>query len=417
MSKPLNILIIGTADTKADELLFMRQCIEGQGARAPIMDVGVLGAPPFPPEYRNTDVAAAANTTIDAIAQLGDENDAMAKMAEGASALTLKLYMEGKVDGMIALGGTMGTDLALDVASALPMGVPKFVVSTVSFSHLIPPERLAPDLMMILWAGGLYGLNSICQSVLSQAAGAVVGAARSAMKPQTERPLIGMGSLGKSCIDYMVRLKPALESRGYEVAVFHCTGMGGRAIESLSLQKRFAAVLDLCICEAGNSYNGSLVNAGATRLEAAGEAGIPQIIAPAASDMIDFQTWAGTPDKYKDRPYHAHNRLIASTIMSAEEKRGFAHYIGAKLAKAKGPTAFLMPTQGLHAWDQEGGPLYDPAGLKAMTEGFREAIKPPARYIELDAKANDPAFSDAVLAVFDEWVRQGQIVKGAAKAA
>jgi uncharacterized protein (UPF0261 family) len=417
MSKPLDILIIGTADTKADELLFMRKCIEDQGARAPIMDVGVLGVPPFAPEYKNTDVATAAGTTLDAIARMGDENEAMAKMADGASALTLKLHMDGKVDGVIALGGTMGTDLALDVAAALPMGVPKFVVSTVSFSHLIPPERLAPDLMMILWAGGLYGLNSICRSVLSQAAGAVVGAAKAGLKPQTERPLIGMGSLGKSCIDYMVRLKPALESRGYEVAVFHCTGMGGRAIESLSHQKRFAAVLDLCICEAGNSYNGSLVNSGPTRLEAAGESGIPQIVAPAASDMIDFQTWAGTPEKYKDRPYHAHNRLIASTIMTPEEKRGFSHYVAAKLAKAKGPTAFLMPTRGLHAWDKEGEPLYDPVGLRAMTEGFREAIKPPVRYLEIDAHANSPAFSDAVLAVFDDWVRQGIVVKGTATAA
>jgi uncharacterized protein (UPF0261 family) len=417
MPKPLNILIIGTADTKADELLFMRQCIEGQGAMAPIMDVGVLGSPPFPPEHPNTDVAAAANTTIEAIAKLGDENEAMAKMAEGASALALKLYMDGRIDGMIALGGTMGTDLALDVAAALPMGVPKFVVSTVSFSHLISPERLAPDLMMILWAGGLYGLNSICQSVLSQAAGAVVGAARTGTKPQMERPLIGMGSLGKSCIDYMVRLKPALESRGYEVAVFHCTGMGGRAIESLAAQKRFAAVLDLCICEAGNTYNGSLVNAGATRLEAAGQAGIPQIIAPAASDMIDFQTWAGTPEKYRDRPYHAHNRLIASTIMTPEEKRGFAHYIADKLAKARSPTTFLMPKRGLHAWDKEGEALHDPVGLEAMTEGFREAIKPPVRYLEIDAHANDIAFSDAVLAVFDAWVSQGIVVKGAARAA
>ncbi|MEZ5922758.1 MAG: Tm-1-like ATP-binding domain-containing protein [Hyphomicrobiaceae bacterium] len=414
MSKAINILIIGTADTKADELLFMRQCIEGQGAHAPIMDVGVLGTPPFAPEHPNRAVAAAAGTTIEAIAKLGDENEAMAKMAEGATALVLTLYMDGKIDGIIALGGTMGTDLALDVASALPMGVPKFVVSTVSFSHLIPPERLAPDLMMILWAGGLYGLNSICKSVLSQAAGAVVGAAKAGTKPQTERPLIGIGSLGKSCIDYMVRLKPALEARGYEVAVFHCTGMGGRAIESLARQKRFAAVLDLCIAEASNSYNDSLVNAGASRLEAAGEAGIPQIVAPCASDMIDFQTWAGTPEKYKGRPYHAHNRLIASTIMTVDEKRGFAHYVGSKLAKAKGPTVFVMPTRSLHAWDKPGEPLYDPEGLRAMTEGFREAIKPPVRYLELDANANDPAFSDAVLRVFDDWVREGKVVKGAA---
>lgn len=121
-------------------------------------------------------MAAAANSSIEAIAALGDENAAMAKMAEGAVVLALRLYAERKIDGLLALGGTMGTDLALDVTAALPLGMPKLIVSTVANSHLIPAERLAPDLMMILWAGGLYGINSICQSILSQAAGAVLGA-------------------------------------------------------------------------------------------------------------------------------------------------------------------------------------------------------------------------------------------------
>ena len=413
-AKTPTVLIIGTADTKADEILFLRQCLEADGARAAVMDVGVLGKPSFAPDYPNTDAAAAAGTTIEAIVKLGDENAAMTKMAEGAAKLTRRLYDEGKIDAMLALGGTMGTDLALDVAAALPLGVPKFVVSTVAFSHLIPPERLSPDLMMILWAGGLYGLNSVCKSVLSQAAGAVHGAVRTATKPQTQRPLIGIGSLGKSCIDYMVRLKPALEQRGYEVAVFHCTGMGGRAMEALAEQRKFAAVLDLCICESANFYNGSVVNAGASRLEAAGAAGIPQIIAPAASDMIDFQTWRPLPEKYQDRPYHAHNRLIASVTMTPDERRGFTGYVGDKLAKTKGPTVFVLPNMGFHAWDKPGEPLHEPKGIKAMVEGFRDAIRPPARLVEIDAHVNDVAFSDTVLAVFDEWVRRGVVVPGVA---
>jgi uncharacterized protein (UPF0261 family) len=407
------VLIIGTADTKADEILFMRDCLEQDGARAAVMDVGVLGAPPFQPDYTHDDVAAAAGTTIAAISASADENAAMTKMAEGAAILARRLSDEGKIDAMLALGGTMGTDLALDVALALPLGVPKFVVSTVAFSHLIPPERLAPDLMMILWAGGLYGLNSVCKSVLSQAAGAVHGAIRTATKPQQSRPLVGMTSLGKSCIDYMVRLKPALEQRGYEVAVFHCTGMGGRAIESLAKQRQFAAVLDLCICEVGNAFNGSQITAGQDRLEAAGAAGIPQIVAPAASDMIDFQAWRPAPKNIEGRPFHAHNRLIASVTMTPEERRGFAHHVADKLAKAKGPTVFVLPTVGLHAWDRPGGPLYEPDGIAAMNAGFREAIRAPTQLLEIDAHVNDPAFSDAVLAVFDAWVREGVIVPGA----
>ncbi len=412
LSKKPTVLVIGTADTKADEILFLRNCLERDGARAAVMDVGVLGKAPFQPDYPNTEVAAAMGMTIEAIAASADENEAMARMAAGASALTSRLHSEGKIDAMLALGGTMGTDLALDVAAALPLGVPKFIISTVAFSHLIPPERLSPDLMMILWAGGLYGLNSVCKSVLSQAAGAVHGAVRTGTRPQVERPVIALSSLGKSCIDYMVRLKPALELRGFEVAVFHVTGMGGRAIESLARQNQFAAVLDLCICETGNYYNGSLITAGADRLEAAGAAGIPQIVAPAASDMIDFQTWRPLPDKYKDRPYHAHNRLIASVTMNAEERRGFTAYVGDKLAKATGPTVFVLPNQGLHAWDKPGGALYDPEALAAMVQGFRDHIRAPAQLVEINAHTNDVMFSDTVLAVFDAWVMSRVVPAG-----
>ena len=153
------ILIIGTADTKSDEILFMKSCVEAQNGNVKIMDVGVLGDPPFTPDYSKHDVAKFANTSNKDIIALGHENLAMTKTAEGAAALTRKLYDDGLIDGMIALGGSMGTDLALDTAAALPLGVPKYVVSTIAFSHLIPPERITPDLTMMLWSGGLYGFK------------------------------------------------------------------------------------------------------------------------------------------------------------------------------------------------------------------------------------------------------------------
>ena len=150
MTSTAKILLIGTADTKADELLYLQRCIEAQGGAASIMDVGVLGTPSFAPAIPNHAVAAAAHTTLEALAASGDENAAMTKMAEGAVALAQDLYARGEAHGLLALGGTMGTDLALDVTATLPLGMPKFIVSTVAYSHLIPPERLAPDLMMIL---------------------------------------------------------------------------------------------------------------------------------------------------------------------------------------------------------------------------------------------------------------------------
>jgi uncharacterized protein (UPF0261 family) len=409
----LKILIVGTADNKADELLFMKRCIEAEGASAAIMDVGVLGRPSFPPEIPNVQVAAAANMTLDAIAALGDENEAMKRMAEGAVRVTLDLYRQGRVHGLLALGGTMGTDLALDVTAALPLGMPKFVVTTVAYSHLIPPDRLAPDLMMILWAGGLYGLNSICQSILSQAAGAVLGACSTVVNPPASRPRVAIASLGKSCLSYMVTLRPELEKRGYEPVVFHCTGMGGRAMEALIGTGEFVAVFDLALCEVSNLlFADAMIHAGSSRLQAASHRGVPQIVAPGASDMIDVQTWAKLPARFEGRPYHAHNRLIASVTSTPEERRQLARFVSQRLNEARGPTAFLIPRKGIHAWDLPGEGLHDPVGQKAFTDEFRNSLKPPVQVHDLDLHINDRAFSDKALAIFDDWVAKGHIPAG-----
>nr|WP_139043757.1 Tm-1-like ATP-binding domain-containing protein [Mesorhizobium alhagi] len=413
MTRTPRILVVGTGDTKADELLFMRDRIAKAGGVPVMMDASVLGEPPYRPEYNRHAVAAAAETTIDAVAASGDENTAMTAMALGASRLASKLQETGEIDAFIAVGGTMGTDLALDVALALPLGVPKFVVSTIAYSHLIPPERIAPDLMMILWAGGLHGLNGACKSVLSQACGAVVGAARHVLKPaKDDRPVIGMSSLGKSCLTYMVSLKSELERRGYEVVVFHTTGMGGRAMELIAARNGFAAVMDFSLQELANYLNGSVVNSGPDRLENAGRAGIPQIVAPGAIDMVDFPTWQPVPEVFADRPYHAHNRLIASVTCGAEARRRIARAIGDKLAAATGPVAFVLPSGGIQQWDQEGEPLHDPDGLAAFVDEMRSAIREPTELHEIEGHINGEAFVSTVLAIFDRWVAAGIVPAG-----
>ncbi|WP_439615119.1 Tm-1-like ATP-binding domain-containing protein [Shinella sp.] len=408
------ILVIGTGDTKADELSFMRERIEAVDGRAVMMDVSVLGDPPYRPEHDRHAVAQAAGTTIDVIANSGDENSAMTLMALGAARLARTLYDRGEIDGVIALGGTMGTDLALDVALALPLGVPKFVVSTIAYSHLVPPDRIATDLMMILWAGGLYGLNSTCKAVLSQACGAVVGATRAVVRPQAERPIVGMSSLGKSCLKYMVTLKPALERRGYEVVVFHTTGMGGRALEAIAAQRGFAAVLDFSLQEVANQHMGSVVNSGPDRLENAGRSGIPQIVAPGAIDMVDFPTWQPVPARFAERPYHAHNRLLASVTSDGETRREIARAIAGKLAAAAGATAFILPAGGLQQWDQEGEPLHEPDALAAFVEEMRESMPDGVELHEIAGHINDDAFCAKALEIFDRWVAEGIVRPGAA---
>jgi uncharacterized protein (UPF0261 family) len=405
------ILIVGTVDTKSEEIAFLVAQVAAAGGRACVMDVGVLGQGGIHPDITNVDVAAAAGVTLQQVIDSGDENSAMALMARGASAIAVQHHAEGRIQGLLLLGGTMGTDLSLDVASSLPLGVPKVVLSTVAFSPLIPPERLPPDLMMVLWAGGLYGLNSLCRSTLAQAAGAVVGACRVAQAPRFDRPVVGMTSLGSSALKYMVHLKPALESRGFELAVFHTTGMGGRAFESLAAQGRFACVMDFSLQELVNQMAGSVVSAGPHRLLGAAQAGVPMIVAPGATDMVDYPAWGLKPSRFAGMPSHDHNRLIASVVIDADMRREVAREIAARLKQARGPLHLAIPLQGIEEWDRPGAPLHDPQGLQAFTTEMQAADCGPASVQPLDAHINDRAFTDHVLQVFDAWCAQGLIQK------
>lgn len=402
------ILVVGTYDTKDDELKYICGRIRAMGGGVLSMDVSVLGDPSEPTDYSKHKVAEAGGASIQAAIDSGDENTAMQIMASGAAALALRLYREGRIDGVIALGGTMGTDLALDVCQALPLGVPKYVVSTVAFSQLLPPERLAADIQMILWAGGLYGLNSVCRSSLSQAAGAVLGAARAVEKPAQDRPLVGMTSFGKTILHYMVTLKPALEARGFEVAVFHATGMGGRAFESLAAEGAFACVMDFATQEVGNHLMGGL-SAGADRLTNAGASATPQIIAPACYDLVDLVAWKPLPQRLAAKPAHDHNRLLKSVVLDAEERREVARAHAQKLAGAKGPTAFVMPKGGCNEWDRPGADLHDAAGLAAFVETLEASLPANVAYHPLDCHINDAGFCQTVLALFDQWRADGTI--------
>ncbi|WP_425039743.1 Tm-1-like ATP-binding domain-containing protein [Primorskyibacter sp. S187A] len=409
MTPEKTILVIGTYDTKDDELGFLTDVIREQGGCVVTMDVSVLGDPSNPTDYSKHDVAEAGGSSIQAAIDAGDENHAMQIMANGASLLAARLYKEGAFDGMIALGGSMGTDLALDVAAALPLGVPKYIVSTVSFSPLIPAERLAADTQMILWAGGLYGLNSVCKASLSQAAGAVLGAARAVQAPNPDKPLIGMTSLGTSALKYVVPLKPALEARGFEVAVFHATGMGGRAFESLAGQGAFACVFDFCTQELGNHVHGSNVSAGADRLTNAGAAGTPQIVAPGCYDLVDVVGWQDIDPKWDAHLKHAHNRLITSIVLEAEETKQVARAHCQQLAMAKSPTALILPERGLGEWDREGADLHNPDGLAAFLSEVDAHMPDNVAGYRLPCHINDAAFAEKALEIFDTWRADGTI--------
>ena len=403
------ILVIGTYDTKDDELNYLRDRICSQGGGVLTMDVSVLGDPSIPTDISKHEIAETGGSSIEAAIASEDENVAMQIMANGAVAKVLELYFAGRIHGVIILGGSMGTDLALDVCQALPVGVPKYIVSTVSFSAMLPPERLAADVQMILWAGGLYGLNSICKSSLSQAAGAVLGAARAIEAPKLEKPLIGMTSFGKTILHYMVTLKPELEKRGFEVAVFHATGMGGRAFESLASQGRFAAVMDFAPQEICNQIFASGITAGPDRMTNAGKSAIPQIIAPACYDMVDLIGWQDIPAHFQNRESHAHNRLITSIVLNHDERRQVAREFNKRLAGAQSETTYILPTQGCNEWDRKGAPLHDKQGLDVFIQETRDTRPKNVDLIELDCHINDPEFSETALSILDNWIAAGVV--------
>lgn len=406
------ILVIGTFDTKAPELDYLIRCIEAQGGATLAMDVSILGDTAIQVAVSKHQVAEAGGTTIADLIALGEEGEAFERMSAGAAVMTRRLFDERRIDGMIALGGTMGTDLALDCAQSLPIGVPKYIVSTVAGSPLIAAERMAADVQFILWAGGLYGLNPLCKSSLSQAAGAVLGAARAVEPPSFDRPVIGMTSLGSSCLKYMKRLHPELKRRGYDVAVFHTTGMGGMAFERLAAEGVFACVMDFSLQEFVNVQHGSLVSAGIDRLSGAGRSRTPQLVAPGAADILDLAGWQEIPDRFRDRPFHQHNRLIKNVAFNVEERRHLARAIAERLAEADGPTHFLLPKGGIEEWDRAGEAAHDPEGLSAFTAEIELAMQGRVEMTTLDCHINDAEFCDAVLAIFDAWVGDGIVPAG-----
>ena len=407
------ILIAGTYDTKNDELEYMAARILALGGTVMTMDISVLGDPEKPTDISKHEVAKAGGSTIQALIDQGEESVAMQAMSQGASALARSLQAQGKFDGVVILGGSMGTDAALDICQALPLGVPKYVVSTVAFSPIIPAARLSADIQMILWAGGLYGLNPVCKASLSQAAGAVLGAARAVEMPCNARPLVGMTSLGSSCLKYMKLLKAPLEDRGFDVAVFHATGMGGMAYESIARDGGFACVMDFALPELGNLLAGSVINAGEDRMLNAGAAGIPQIVAPGCLDLIDFAGWQDIPAQYRDRPFHPHNRLIVSCGLNATERRETAREIARRLRASDAPAHVILTNQGIEEWDKKGGPAHDPDAFAAFCDEMRQAITDPIVFSELDCHINDQAFADKVLEIFDAWLADGTIKTGA----
>ncbi|OPY67585.1 MAG: hypothetical protein A4E62_02233 [Syntrophorhabdus sp. PtaU1.Bin002] len=393
------IVIVGTLDTKAEEIGFIRDFIEKKGHKALIVDGGVTGTIPFSPDVSREEVAEAAGKTLAEIVALGNEGKAIATMAEGAAKIVHALYDTGSADAVISIGGSMGTSLGLAAMKHLPVGFPKLMVSTIAFTPLVTVDAMAMDQVMMQSPVDLWGLNVVTRRILESAAAAIVGMAEVSEKIVVKRPLVAITTRG--IMKYVNWIKPMLEERGYEVVVIHAVGMvGGKTLETVARHRMLCSVLDLCTGEIIEELNGGALRAGPDRLEAAGQMGIPQIVAPGS---MEFWHWPGPVDTVpKDRKLHVHNPLVLGVKATTEEMIRAAKAVAEKLNHAKGPVTFLFPLLGFDAHDQPGGTFYDPEGRAKFLEALKAAAGPNIKLVELDMHINDKAFAEYVVSEFDK---------------
>jgi len=385
------IALLGALDTKGREYAFVRQCIEQRGHRVLLIDVGVLGPPSVEPDVSRDMVAAAAGEDLQAIAAAKDRGRAMATMSRGAAALIPRLLAEGRFDGILALGGSGGTSVACAAMRALPLGIPKVMVSTVAGGDVSGYVGVC-DIVMIPSIVDVAGINRISREVFSRAAGAICGMLETAIPLGDDRPLIAASMFGNTtaCVD---AAKEILEQSGYEVLVFHATGTGGRTMESLIAAGRIAGVLDITTTEWADQLVGGVLAAGPERSEAAARHGVPAVVAPGCLDMVNFWAPETVPAKFRQRKFYPHNANVTLMRTTPEECCQLGTILAEKLSLSTGPIAVLLPLQGWSMIDAPGGPFWWPEANAALHEALKRQLRPDIQVIELDVNVNDPRFA------------------------
>ena len=391
---PGTVLLIGTLDTKGDEVRYTRALIEDRGHRVIVLDAGVLRDPPFEPELKAAAVAEAGGSTLTELRGQGDRGVALEVMARGAEVLAQQLYAEGRIDGVLGLGGSCGTSIATAAMRALPVGLPKVMVSTVA-SGQVGPYVGVKDLTLMYPVVDIAGLNRISRRILANAAGAVCGMMEQSMVAGEDKPVVAATMFGVTtpCVE---RVRSHLEAAGYEVLVFHATGSGGRAMEGLIEAGFINGVADVTTTEWADELVGGMLTAGPNRLEAAGRAGIPQVVSVGALDMVNFGPREMIPDRFSHRRFHVHNPTVTLMRTTAVENAQLGEIIAGKLNKAKGPVTLMLPLRGVSALDKEGQPFWDAEADAALFDALRAHAGKNVSVVELDLHINDPEFADAI---------------------
>ena len=388
------ILVVGTADTKGEELAYLSDVIKEAGATPIVVDVGI-GEPSRPVDIPHTQVAAARP---DPALQGRDRGKAVAAMGQAFESFVTQY---AGFDAILGIGGGGGTSIVTRGMRALPVGIPKLMVSTLASGDVAPFVDVT-DITMTPSITDLAGLNSVSRTVLRNAAFAIVGMAAAGAAPAAEKPSLGLTMFGVTtpCV---MRLVETLRDR-YDCLVFHATGTGGRAMEKLADSDKLAGFIDVTTTEVCDLLVGGVLSAGPDRLGAVARTRLPYVGSCGALDMVNFWGLESVPEKFRGRKLHVHNPQVTLMRTTPEECRQIGAWIAQKLNACEGPVRFLIPEKGVSALDIEGGAFFDEAADAALFEALSQGLRmtPNRRLIRLPLHINDPAFSDALAQTFLE---------------
>jgi uncharacterized protein (UPF0261 family) len=400
-----SVVLLGTLDTKGHEYAFLRDRIRRLGCDVILVDAGVL-SDPSPGDVTADEVAAAAGESRAALAAAGDRGPAMAAMTLGATEMVRRLYSEGRLDGILGLGGSNGSSLISAAMQVLPVGVPKLIVSTMASGDTRPYVGTS-DIAMMYSVVDIAGINRVSERILTNAAAAIAGMAQAAssfVSSIEPKPLIGATMFGVTtpCV---TTAREWLEARGYEVLVFHATGSGGRAMEALMKAGFITGSLDITTTELVDELVGGVLSAGPDRLEMAGALGIPQVVSLGALDMCNFGPKDSVPPKFADRNLYEHNATVTLMRTTVEECAELGRIIAGKLNQATGPLTVFIPLGGVSTIDVPGSPFHEPAADAALIRELKVGLRPDVEVVEMDTDINDPAFATAMAERLDRHYR------------
>ena len=403
MSK--TVVLVGALDTKGKEYEFLKRFIEAQGHHTLTVDVGVLGEPEYRPDIEREEVAAAGGGDLARLRSGEHKDQAMQVMAKGVEAIVSRLHAEGRVDGIIAMGGTGGTSIASTAMRALPIGIPKVIVSTVGGGD-VSAYSGTKDIVFFPSIVDVAGINRISRTVYTNAAAAMVGMLNAEPTSTVdEKPLIAASMFGNTT-QAVDQARELLEAEGYEVLVFHATGTGGRTMESLIADGYITASFDLTTTELADYVCGGVFNAGPERCLAAAKAGIPTVLIPGCVDMANFGGIETVPERYRDRILYQWNANVTLLRTNVDENRRIGEMLAAAANQASGPVTVLLPLQGVSMLDRPGGEFWDPEADQACFEALKADAKPGVEIVEVDRNINDPAFVSETVDKFLAMLRR-----------